>query len=109
MDYQQRLLLLLLLLVAVSVPVTSASVSDHSGEVLVQETREVVSQGEQQFREFETQHRIDEWGGSTLVQHNVKINTETSVRHHNEDKVLLHHPHKGQRQRLNKHGNVTRQ
>lgn len=64
------------------------------------------------YRFSETRHLEEETsssGGGGSVQNNVKINTETSVRNINEDKVLVHHqqqqPQKGQRQKLNKHGN----
>lgn len=78
---------------------------EEQSSTILYENREVVSQsqGEQhEYRSFSS-------GVGGGVQNNVKINIETNVHHSNEDKVLsslgVHQQQKGQRQRLNKHGN----
>lgn len=113
MDYRQPIFSVVLIIMLIACPPSAKCNGQGDGEVghsssstrVVYEHRDVVSQGEQHYRLFESHHRVQEGGTSTSVQNNAKINIETSVHHSNEDKVLVHQQQKGQRQKLNKHGN----
>lgn len=113
MDYRQPIFSVVLIIMLIACPLclgqedgetehsSSSSSSSSSSRVLY---HDVFSQGEQHYRLFESHHRVEDG-----VQNNAKINIETSVHHGNEDKVLVHQQQqqqqKGQRQKLNKHGN----
>lgn len=120
MDYRWQLLSTALVIMLIACPhqcsgqkARKVAVEDEQQ----QQNSSVSSAGgdgeEQQYYRFlethhQQHHRLEETSSSsTGVQNNVKINMETSVRHVNEDKVLVHQQQKGQRQKLNKHGNET--
>lgn len=103
MDYRRRLLStfvrLIIMLTVLSQCNGQEDLSNSSSS-----NRTTITQGEEQQHYRSFHHRLEETSSSTVVQNNVKINIETSVRNNNEDKVLVHQQ-KGQRQKLNKHGN----
>lgn len=113
MEYRQPIFSVVLIIMLIACPPSAKCNGQGDGDMehssssstrVVYEHRDVVSQGEQHYRLFESHHRAQD---GTSVQNNAKINIETSVHHSNEDKVLVHQQQqqKGQRQKLNKHGN----
>lgn len=103
MDYRRRLLSTFVrLIIMLTVLSQCNGQEDLSNSSSSNRTTRTQVEEQQHYRSFH--HRLEETSSSTVVQNNVKINIETSVRNNNEDKVLVHQQ-KGQRQKLNKHGN----
>lgn len=103
MDYRRRLLFTFVrLIIMLTVLSQCNGQEDLSNSSSSNRTTRTQVEEQQHYRSFH--HRLEETSSSTVVQNNVKINIETSVRNNNEDKVLVHQQ-KGQRQKLNKHGN----
>lgn len=121
MDYRQQFLFVVIIIMLITALQSSlctaeeSSSSSTSSRVLY-ESRDAGNQGEE-YRLYETYSSSSD--STTSVQNNVKINIDTNVHHSNEDRVLVHQQQqqqnqppsqlpvsqKGQRQRLNKHGN----
>lgn len=105
MDYRRRLLSTFVrLIIMLTVLSQCNGQEDNLSASSSSSNRTTITQGEEQQHYRSFHHRLEETSSSTVVQNNVKINIETSVRNNNEDKVLVHQQ-KGQRQKLNKHGN----
>lgn len=119
MDYRYLITLIIILMIK------SVQLSSPEGDKEMATTNRIIYENradtDQEYRLYESYSYSSNSSGDSMtsIQNNVKINIDTNVHHINEDKVsstsVLHQQHheerhpppiqKGQRQKLNKHGN----